>query len=429
MKKIYNCIGIMTGNSLDAVDAVLTEFKDNKIRDLSWISNPIPKEMADNFRELKNKLSNNGGNIEALKDNTFLKLHNNYITLVAKTIHELIKISPISVEEIDIIGFHGQTCYHRPPSISKDKNPCTIQIGSGQMLADLTGLPVAFDFRSDDIFNGGEGAPLAPLHNEHLAVSLGFPVIFCNGGNTGNISVISKNQKKELKTLGWDCGAFNHYTDYLMQKETSLSFDKDGKIGSQGTINLNLLRTLFNKSCITEKGENFITKLPPKSSDPAWYRIIPKLTDNTISLSDRVRTCEFFAAYQMAYSLSFIPQELEKISHFLLFGGGWKNPIVRQDFEDLIKGNAPILAEHSKIFSKIKINSPKIKWADEYGFSGQYMEARIFADMAKCCLSGETFTTPLTTGCKTPTNCGIITLPGFNNPQLWSRAADTKKAG
>ena len=201
MKEIYNCIGIMTGNSLDAVDVVLTEFNNKKIRDICFHSRPIPKNMAKEFREIKEKLAQNQGDIAAINNKSFRKTHDNYIKLVAQTVHELITKSDIPIEKIDIIGFHGQTCYHRPPSIAKKQKPCTIQIGSGQMLANLTGLPVAYDFRSDDIFNGGEGAPLAPIHNQHLATSLNFPVVFCNGGNTGNISIITNNQKKERKRI------------------------------------------------------------------------------------------------------------------------------------------------------------------------------------------------------------------------------------
>ena len=147
----------------------------------------------------------------------FTDIHNQYISLIAEAINEMLEEYHINKKDIDAIGFHGQTCYHLPPSVAKnvyDVN--TLQIGSGQMLSDLTGIPVVFDFRSDDIMNGGEGAPLAPVHNQHLAKDLQqkgiFPVAFCNGGNTGNIAIIYED-----KVVGWDVGPFNHFVDELVR--------------------------------------------------------------------------------------------------------------------------------------------------------------------------------------------------------------------
>ena len=216
------CIGIMTGNSLDAVDVVITDFSDDRINDVGSFSLPVPQAMAAEFRLLKQALQSAGGDIATIRrqnETRFAKLHNDYIQLVAKAVNQAIKQNGFKPDDIDIIGFHGQTCAHCPPSITKE-NPYTLQIGSGQMLADLTGIRVAYDFRSDDLMNGGEAAPLAPVHNRHLAVSLRakgiFPVAFCNGGNTGNISIISTTPAGAVKTLGWDTGPFNHFIDELV---------------------------------------------------------------------------------------------------------------------------------------------------------------------------------------------------------------------
>ena len=198
-------IGIMTGNSLDAVDVVITDFEDD-IKDICAHSIPIPQHIADSFRILKNDIKSANGDIVKVYNNDkikFLSLHDEYIKIVAQTVNQTIKKANLKKEDIKAIGFHGQTCYHNPPSINTD-NPNTLQIGSGQMLADITGIPVAYDFRSDDIMNGGEGAPLAPIHNQHLALSLKekgvFPLVFLNAGNTGNLSVISNDKSGNIKT-------------------------------------------------------------------------------------------------------------------------------------------------------------------------------------------------------------------------------------
>ncbi len=426
-------IGIMTGNSLDAVDAVLSDFNDQEVYDICGHSLPYSPDLADGFRCLKTALSANSGHIRQIYEvnpQKFLQLHDNYIKLVARTVQELLQKADIPAAEITAIGFHGQTCYHRPPSIcAKDEKPCTIQIGSGQMLADILNIPVIFDFRSADIRNGGEGAPLAPIHNLHLAHNLQkqdvFPVAFCNGGNTGNIAIISQDiNSKEIQCVGWDTGPFNHFVDYLARTEQNLPCDLDGQIGRTGQIDFDLLQHLFERSVTTANGENFLLMPPPKSSDPAWYKLIPELTDRNIPLADRIRSAEFFSAYIFVYSLRHIPFNLYHPRYFLLFGGGWHNPIIRQDFTDMLHGTAQVLHQHKNIFNALAEPSAIITAADQYGISGKYMEARIFADMAKCFLASEPFTIPSTTGCKSPTICGVLAHPHGHNQQLWSLASE-----
>lgn len=426
------CIGIMTGNSLDAVDTVLTDFTGSQITDIGRHSTEIPLEIADGFRSLKHRLSENGGDMDTLfasDRQTFLALHNAYIRLVARTVTELLAEAAIPAAEIDAVGFHGQTCYHLPPSIAGNHaEPCTIQIGSGQMLADILQIPVIFDFRSDDIINGGEGAPLAPIHNLHLAESLKglgiFPVAFCNGGNTGNIAIVSSDiNSGETGVIGWDTGPFNHFIDYLARTEKNCSCDRDGQFGREGKINFALLEELFEHAVRTNIGKNFMAQTPPKSSDPAWYKIIPALTDPQIPFADRIRTVEYFSAYCFVYNLRHIPFNFRHPQHFLLFGGGWKNPVVLEDFAGLLRGKGPILPQHLNIFQSLAQESPIIEPADKYGFSAQYMEAQIFADMARCYLTGEPFSLPSTTGCLRPTVGGILVRPGEHNQNLWSRAA------
>ena len=374
----------MTGNSLDAVDTVLTEFDGHKIKDIAFHSKPYPPELVREFLALKLLLKNNRGNVKNLNvDN----LHEKYINLVAQTVKELIANHKLP---IDIIGFHGQTCYHLPPSIAKSKQDVkTVQLGSGQKLADLLDIPVAYDFRSDDIFNGGEGAPLAPIHNLHLAQNLGLnSVAFLNAGNTGNIAIINKNN-----VIGFDVGPCNHLIDQLCREVKDIPFDLDGRYGKKGRINQDYLQLLIDHSAITQKGENFYRKTPPKSSDPAWY----KLPEMNIKFEDKIRTLEHFSAYLFVDALRF---SLHQPNHFFLFGGGWNNPIILEDFK--------------KMPPKSKIEKLK---------DAQYLEARIFADAARCKLENIPFTLPQTTGCKSPTLCGLIARPGEHPSQIWSRSA------
>lgn len=437
------CIGVNTGNSLDAADVILTKFgSDGSIEDLDALSEPMPIKLAEALRIFRNAViecsadmkkaghvyQQRSGNLDSNLQ-SIDKLITNYTLYVAEAVKKLIKHwqqKNGSKTAIDLIGFHGQTCAHQPPSISADIS-YTVQIGDGQLLANETNIPVVFDFRSDDLMNAGEAAPLAPVHHEHLAIQLKksgkFPIAFCNAGNSGNISVISQQSDGNMVTLGWDAGPFNEYPDKLMQKVRHTGCDLNGAVGSSGRINIDLLRLLFDKGAVTASDDNFLLMPPPKSSDPQWYRLLPELLDqksavtSAISFEDKLRTCEYFSAYIFCYSLRWIPPDVLMPVCFALCGGGWNNPVSRIHFEQLLQGNfdsQPMLPEHKEFFVEIakRFKNPvEIAMSDKFGFSSQFMEARLFADAAVCRIKGIPFTRPQTTNCRTPTVLGIIRYP------------------
>lgn len=182
MTAVYT-LGIMTGNSLDATDVVLTSFEEDNISDIAAYSKAYPKSLTQKMLALRQKINAVNADMSKLEqDEEVISAINEYTMEVAQTVNEFLQQTDFPKEKIAAIGFHGQTCDHFPPSIAQGKAPYTIQVGNAQMLADLTKIPVIYDFRSDDIMNGGEGAPLAPVHNQHLAKALQqkgvFPVAF-----------------------------------------------------------------------------------------------------------------------------------------------------------------------------------------------------------------------------------------------------------
>lgn len=436
-------IGVMTGNSLDGVDVVLTKFAENGvIEDLVAHSTDLDAALADDLRRVRSAINDCQGDVDRavnqIGKSEYTRIHDSYLNEIVIAINALrakaeALHSPVQQSQIDVIGLHGQTCAHLPPSVSKasdSRNVYTVQIGNGRKLADLTGTTVIYDFRSDDLMNGGEGAPLAPMHHLHLADSARkkghFPLAFCNAGNTGNITVISESSGSgELALFGWDTGPFNNYPDRLMQTERGVQCDIDGKVGAAGKVNFELLKLLFERAITTTDGANFLEKHPPKSSDPQWYLLLPELTGSALiegqalSLEDRVRTAEYFSAYIFVQSLSLIPSEVALPTTYAICGGGWKNPVSRKHFEELLQGHFenenPILPQHESFFQNLKqriAKPPAVVTSEEVGFDSTAMEARIFADAAVCRVKGEPFTNPNTTGCKTPTICGIVRFPG-----------------
>ena len=409
----------MTGNSLDAVDTVLTSFGNGSIKDIAAHTVKYPSELTQNILSLRERLKANHGETAFLENNPlFEETVTAYTKLVARTVNELCAKSGIDKSEIAATGLHGQTCDHFPPSIAGDKEPYTLQIADASLLAHETDIPVIYDFRSDDMMNGGEGAPLAPVHNRHLCADLKrkgvFPVAFCNAGNTGNIAVVSENNTGRETVVGWDIGPFNHFADLLMRSKKGKNCDFNGEYGRRGKIVPELLDALFNTVAVTNEDKNFYLQKPPKSSDPSWYKLDIENVCAKHGFENTLRTVEYLSAYGFVHSLCFVPEDLRMPRAFLLFGGGWNNPLIRHDFQNLLNGKGIVLKQHRSLFETTLSRFekvPEIDFSDRFGYSGEYMEARIFADMARCRITGEPFSFPETTGCRTPTVAGIYVLP------------------
>ena len=432
-------IGIMTGNSLDAADAVMTEFSGaGSIRDIAGVSVPYPAALRQDMLDLREEIIALGSDMDkAAKLPKFRPALKTYTELLAGAVEELLAKSGVPRENVAAIGLHGQsTGEHNPPSSAGGGEPFTTQMFDAAGLAKKAGIPVVYDFRSDDIFNGGEGAPLAPVHNLHLSYALSkrgmFPVCFINGGNTANLALVSSGATLRKKVCGYDCGPFNHYADMLAKAFYGADFDEDGKLAAGGHINSMLLKDLYDEAAVTADGDNFLDIVPPKSSGPHLYRMAERLKNYPLAEQDILRTVEYFAAYTVFMGLRFLPKELDFPRYFLMFGGGWLNPLVYRDFISLLTGRGLLLPEHIAAAENIRKRFRGEKFfaamLDDYGISGQYTEARIMADMARCFLEGKKFTAPEITGCRKGAVCGIICKPGENTRRrgrgfTFSRAA------
>lgn len=402
----YRIIGNMTGNSMDAIDLVLTEFNGNKMRDICTYSKPYTKDMQDKIELLRAKVMNKTrAEIESLPE--FLPIHNEYVRQIADCINEMCVINHIDKRTVSAIGFHGKTLDHNPPSKARTDGTTayTLQIGSGQMLADLTGIPVVYDFRSDFIIAGFDGAPLVPPHNAHIAATEGDGCYY-NGGNTSNFALV----KNGVAELAADAGPCNEYIDGYIRLHTAEAFDKDGMFGKQGKVDTALLQTLF------DFGRKYYETPLSKSGDPAYYRkneIFELVTKQKIAFNDAVRTFEYFAAYIAVQALTLVPENISIIPTFVLFGGGWKNPIVRQSFEDLLQGNGYVLPEHQAAFAKLHQRWEQTPTVRPSAF-GDFMEARLFADLARYKLESKVWETPDVIAAGKKIICGRIARPQIN---------------
>lgn len=402
----YKIIGNMTGNSMDAIDLVLTEFDGDKMCDICSYTKPYSKEMQEKMELLRKHVFDKTRE-EIEKIASFKEIHDEYIREVASCVNEMCEKHGIDKKSIDAIGFHGKTLDHNPPSKAKIENtrPYTLQIGSGQMLADLTGIPVVYDFRSDYIMAGFEGAPLVPPHNAHISVTEG-DGIYYNGGNTSNFAIVVNGKA----VIGTDAGPFNEYVDNFIRQNTEEAFDKDGMFGKKGELNITLLQKMF------DLGRIFYETSLPKSGDPQYYfkkDIFEYVSDNKIKLEDAIYTFEYFSAYIAVYTMCLIDDAINLPNNIVLFGGGWKNPVTKNIFEALLFGESFILPEHVEMFDRLnKRFNDKINIKNSC--FGDYMEARLFADLARYKLENKSWEVPEMAEVGKNIVAGIVAYPSDN---------------
>lgn len=372
---VWRIIGVMTGNSMDAIDVVLTEFNGNNIKDVCSYSQAFSKEIQQDMEYLR-KLVSGKEKKEILSLPCFKQIHDTYIEQIAQCIFNMCQKYGLDKNTIDAIGFSGKTLDHCPPSCAKitAEIPYTLEIGSGKMLADLTGIKVIYDFRSPYLMQGFEGAPLIPIHNAHIAFIEGDGWYY-NGGNTSNFALIDK----KIVKIASDSGPFNEYIDNFIRQNTLDAFDKDGKYGKQGRVNVQMLQECFN-IC-----REFYECPLPKSGDPQYYhkeQIFEYINSHHVSFVDVVRTLEYFASYIAVYTLTLIEGNFELPQKFLLFGGGWKNPVVLESFKQLLYGKGIVLPEHKQQFYDF-LKRFRLPPVVQYSNFGTMMEARLFADLAR----------------------------------------------
>ena len=398
----------MTGNSMDAIDLVLTEFDNNNIKDICSFSTPYTKDMQQKIEYLRKfARSKTKSQIENIPN--FKEIHNEYISQIASSINQMLETNNIDKSTISAIGFHGKTLDHNPPSVAKQNNttPYTVQLGSGQMLANLTLIPVIYDFRSDFIKNGFEGAPLIAPHNARISLIEGDGCYY-NGGNTSNFAIIKNN----TPIFTTDSGPFNEYIDNFIRLNTPYSYDIDGMYGKKGKLDKSLIQELFNI------GLKYYNTPLPKSGDPSYYHkqeVFDCIQSKNISYEDAIHSLEYFSAYISVYTLTQTPKTINIPHNFILFGGGWKNPIVFKYFKDLLSNKAYILPQHKEQFNCLYhrlSNTPCIKTSK----FGNFMEARLMADLAYHKLENKPWKLPETILSNKEIICGKIALP--NNQTL-----------
>ena len=361
MGKIYTALGLMSGTSMDGVDASIVRSDGNREYSIKL------DKYFEYVDEVRQKLINIRAKVLIADD---LKVHSDEIkslereiTLVhANIANEILETSKI---EIDLLGFHGQTIFHDP------KKKITKQLGDGNLLSQLTKKLVVYDFRQNDLKNGGQGAPLAPIYHKLLAKTfkeegkIKLPIIILNIGGIANITSINEN----YKMISMDIGPGNCLIDKWIRVNSDKNFDKNGAVARSGKINKFILEQTIDNFYYNKTSKK-------KSLDTNDFDIS---FAKGLSLEDGAATITELTADIISKKL--VDKDI------YVCGGGRKN----QFLIDSIK---------SKVDNKVL-------QIDNLGIDGSYIESQAFAYLAIRSHLELPISFPETTGCKEPCTGGV----------------------
>jgi anhydro-N-acetylmuramic acid kinase len=310
-------IGLMSGTSLDGVDAVLARFPQDSaaLQVLAHCHQPYPTGLRDDLLAL-NSPGDNELHRAALAANAVAR---SYAELTA----QLLKTAGRTARDIAAVGAHGQTVRHRPGEF--DGCGYTTQLLNGALLAEMTGVAVVCDLRSRDLAAGGQGAPLVPAFHRTLFGRADREVAVLNIGGISNISLLSADGR----TLGFDCGPGNCLMDLWIARHLGCSFDAGGAWAASGTLLPEMLRALLD--------EAFFNRPPPRSTGRDLF--------NEQWLAAQVPTLDSEAAANVqATLLELTAQSIARCLHddapatqeLLVCGGGALNTRLMQRLQQLL---------------------------------------------------------------------------------------------
>lgn len=310
-------IGLMSGTSLDGVDACLVKINQNEEFE---IVNFITLEYSDDFR--KKIMRNLNKESARLDEISSLNFELGYYFKDA--IDKVLEGTLLDYKDIEFVASHGQTIWHDPKGVT----PSTLQIGEASVISYLTNIKTISNFRVMDVAAGGEGAPLVPFSEYMLYVSEKEDLVLLNIGGISNFTYLPKKAIAN-EVIAFDCGPGNIMIDYFTKKYFNKNYDKFGEIASSGKIIDPLLLAL--------KSDEFILSTPPKStgrekySAPFMEGLIKKYSLEKYAPNDVVKTITEVTIFGIVYNLKkFIP----KFDKLIVSGGGSHNSYIMKRLKE-----------------------------------------------------------------------------------------------
>ncbi len=352
-------IGLMSGTSLDGVDAAWLETDGERIGSFGpTLTLPYDDRLRADLRRILDHAPSLDSDDRRLK------------TAVARLTEYHVRAVTALGRGADLIGFHGQTILHQP-----DRRR-TWQVGDAAELAWRTGVSVAHDFRSADVAAGGEGAPLAPVYHAALARNEAKPLAVLNIGGVANVTWIGADGT----LVAFDTGPGNGPLDDWIARRAGVPFDRDGLIARSGTVDAAVLGRLLSHP--------YFARPAPKSLDRLDFAsALANSGVEALSPADGAATLVAFTCGAVASAA--LP---EKPVRWLVTGGGRHNPAIMASLRALL--------------------AVPVDPVEALGWDGDALEAQCFGFLAARVQAGLPISFPGTTGAPRPMSGGRITKPG-----------------
>jgi len=378
-------IGLMSGTSVDGIDTALVEIEgtthDLKVQLISGATYPYPEFLREQILA-----------ICAGEPITLENLLNLDDSIAYHFSQAALAIESSQTDRAQLIGSHGQTVYHRPPQL--EQLGYSLQLGRGEVIAQLTQRAIVNQFRQADLAVGGQGAPLVPKVDAWLLSHLEYDRCIQNIGGIGNLTYIPSRQDASWskQILGWDTGPGNVLLDLAVQQltEGKKKYDENGQWSSTGKP-CHFLVDQWLK-------EDFFHQLPPKSTGRELFGLsyLEKCKKQSIEYqlnsADWLATLSALTVESIALSYEkFLPKIPDQV---LLCGGGSHNLYLKKSLQER-------LGERTQVMN-----------TGDFGLDANYKEAISFAVLAYWrYIAGESGNLPQVTGAKQPMLLGQIHLP------------------
>lgn len=371
MSNLY--AGLMSGTSLDGIDAILASFpQDARVKIHCSGFTPFPDQLRAQLMDLLNDPRRD----RALARRIDIQLGKLYADAVSQVLQDH------SASEVRAIGCHGQTILHEP-SI---ESPFSWQAGDATTLANCTGIPVVDDFRTADMHQGGQGAPLAPAFHQFAFGAGNQAIVVVNIGGIANVTYLPANRNEPV--IGFDTGPGNSLSDRWIRKSKGLPFDRGGQWAMTTQSNSDLLTAFMQ--------DDYLREAPPKSLDTRYFSLewlYQKLKSLDALLQEEVvqSTIAEFSAQSIWRA---IEDWLPQVSQIVVCGGGAHNQAILNHLA--------------------RLSGLEVVTSAAFGLSPDDVEACAFAWLAERRMSGIPANLPSVTGAQTRVLLGSITYPDYN---------------
>lgn len=362
MGEVIRALGLMSGTSMDGVDAAILETDGERIAGFGRSAfHPYPEAMREVLRAGLGLWPEAPG-VETIE-------------AVVRAAHaEAVR----GLGAVDLVGFHGQTLAHDP------KGRGTHQVGRGDLLAAEVGAPVVWDFRVADVASGGEGAPLVPFFHFACARFIGAerPVAFLNLGGVGNVTWVDPRAEAPEAPgalVAFDTGPGNALIDDFLKARLGRAFDEGGALAASGRVDDAVLAGLSRHP--------YIERVPPKSLDRQDFHQFLDMVAH-LSDADGAATLAALTVACVAEAARHFPEPPER---WFVCGGGRRNAAVMGMLR--ARSNAPV------------------EPVEAAGLDGDMLEAQAFAHLAVRVARGLATSSPATTGARLPVSGGRISRP------------------